>query len=159
MWKKACPDRHRECWSSLAESLANLRIHEPTYTLFFIQFFKWLGKSGCKVMVLWATKSNPVLTVLTSWSKKFQLRTLGPKWKNIVFLMILSFYQVCFCGYQCSFAVASLLIFIIFIFLQIFYHLFTDSSKQSSWRAGAMAWVMKKRFLFQRLQFLDDKKC
>lgn len=106
MWKKACPDRHVECWSSLAERLANQRLHEPTYTLFFIQFFKWLGTSGCQVMILWATKSNPVLTVLKSWSKKFQLRTLRAKVKEHgVFDDSVSFYRVCFCGYQCSFAV------------------------------------------------------
>ena len=44
---------------------------------------------------------------------------------------IVSFYQVCFCGYQCSLLVAALLIFISLFFSQMFYHFFTDSSKPS----------------------------
>ena len=158
MWKKACSDRHVECWSSLAERLANQRLHEPTYTLFFIQFFKWLGPSGCQVMILWATKSNPVLTVLNSWSKKFQLRTLRAKVKeHSVFDDSVSFYQVYFCGYHLQLPPFWFLLFLFFCKYFIISSLIPRNSLMR-W-AGATAWVMKKRFLFQRLQVLDDKKC
>lgn len=76
----------------------------------------------------------------------------------MVFLMILCHSTECASVVISAHLQSPPFDFIIFIFLQIFYHLFTDSSKQSyamSW--CFMAWVMKKRFLFQRLQVLDDK--
>lgn len=69
---------------------------------FSIQFLKWLGHGEGKIIILWATKSNLVLIVLKSWSKKFQLRTLRAKvketywfwWYCVILPSLLLWYSV-----------------------------------------------------------------
>lgn len=68
--------------------------------------------------------------VLTSQSKKFQIRTLRVKVKETVVLVILCLaYRGWFYGYRCSLLVAPL--FFIFFFFKGFIISLTDSSKQS----------------------------